>query len=447
MSQNLYPYSFAVFIARRSGGRRSRDAVIPWKGRERVGQDLLALAEDPGLSASDEYVFGQQALRRCLHLISEMRRIADVAPVACAITGRAVVETALVGAFVVLYGSEAGSVAGLMKSQRRYSRRLRDYFLGGNTVAALALLPEVSFVADPLRSEYDDAGQTPDLKRVCELLDKKSPFTGNLATQIYNETYSLLSNRYVHATPQSVGRYRDHAATSSAKGVPRFSVAPEFPTKSIIHAVLPVIGALASCLASVLGQATDYFDQWFREVNNVDGYDWSGSLARTAAVEGLAELAGLLSVGALNAVGITVRFLATADPMRSAAPAEQLLVACEVVDRARTALPVPLNHRKLAMLRVPRLVLRRRSPIPGDRAQCLSQGNAADDPQALLAALALVYAGLWPDDSDAVARRLADFDGTAPHEPGALTRLLSGRPRPSVRAVRARWREQVAKMN
>lgn len=69
---------------------------------------------------------------------------------------------------------------------------MRDYFLGGNSVAALALLPEVSFVADPLRSEYDDAKQTPDLKRICELLDEKPPFTGGLATQIYNETCSLL---------------------------------------------------------------------------------------------------------------------------------------------------------------------------------------------------------------------------------------------------------------
>lgn len=44
-----------------------------------------------------------------------------------------------------------------------------------------------------------------------------------------------------------------------------------------------------------------------------------------AAVEGLAELAGLPSADAVNAVGITVRFLATADPMLSAAPDEQLL--------------------------------------------------------------------------------------------------------------------------
>ena len=111
MNQSPYPYSFAVFIARRSGGRSSRDAVIARNGRERFGQDLLALAEDPRLSATDEYAFGQQALRRCLHLRSEMRRIADVAPVACALTGRTVVETAPVGAFAVLYRGEAGSVA------------------------------------------------------------------------------------------------------------------------------------------------------------------------------------------------------------------------------------------------------------------------------------------------------------------------------------------------
>lgn len=449
MSTHLRPYSFAVFIARRSGARRPRDPAVAPKDLDRFRRDLLALADDPRLAANEEHAFAQQALRRCIHLVSEMTQIARVAPVACALTGRAVVETALVGCFVVLYGDEAGGgVAGLMKSQRRYSRRLREYFLEGNTLAALALLPNVSFVAEPLRAEFDDAKQTPDLRRICELLDERPPFTGGLATQIYNETYTLLSNRYVHATPQSIRRYRDTGVSGNKKAAQRFAVASEFPTEAIRIAVLPTIGGLASCLASVLHEPPGYFDQWLREASSVDGYDWSGSLARWAAVEGLADLAQLPTVDALNAVGITIRVLAAADPMRSLEPAEQLLVASEVIDRARTALPERLKRGRF-MLQTRRLIVaRRRSPDPADRSALLSQGGAADDPQMLLAALALVFAGLWPDEPDRVAQYLVEFDDTAPHEPGAITRLLSRRPPllgPST--LRARWREQVSNMD
>lgn len=256
-----------------------------------------------------------------------------------------------------------------------------------------------------------------------------------------------MSNRYVHATPQSIGRYRDSAASAGARPAQRFAVVSEFPTEAIIHAVLPVIGALASCLANILDQPTGCFDQWLREANTVDGYDWSGSLARMAAVEGLAELTHLPNVDALNVVGITVRFLATTDAMRVAAPGEQLLVASEVIDRTRTALPKRLKHRRLHVLQAPHVLIGRRSPNPADRSELLSQGEAADDPQALLAALALVYAGLWPDDPGAVAQHLVDFDDTAPHDADALNRILSTRPPIALRTLRARWRQQVSKMN
>src|SRR6266851_5043650 len=263
MKSGLRPYSFSVFIARRSGLRSRRDPQIGRREKELFHSDLMELAQTRRVCGDAELEVAQLALRRSLHLVSEMARITDVAPEAAAMAGRSVVEQALVGSYLALYRAPGGGVAGLLKRQRGYAGKLREHFLKGDMVGALALLPKVSFVAAPLSSDLGSVTGAPDLRNICSLLDEKEPFkSGNLATLIY-------------------------------------------------------------------------YDVWLKEVNSIDGYEWSGSVARMAAVEGLTELVGLPSVYALNAAGFAVRALATADVMISSPPATQLIAACEILDRAK----------------------------------------------------------------------------------------------------------------
>src|SRR6266851_1410830 len=216
MKSGLRPYSFSVFIARRSGLRSRRDPQIGRREKELFHSDLMELAQTRRVCGDAELEVAQLALRRSLHLVSEMARITDVAPEAAAMAGRSVVEQALVGSYLALYRAPGGGVAGLLKRQRGYAGKLREHFLKGDMVGALALLPKVSFVAAPLSSDLGSVTGAPDLRNICSLLDEKEPFkSGNLATLIYYEAYAVLSNLVVHATPQALERHRRSATGSS----------------------------------------------------------------------------------------------------------------------------------------------------------------------------------------------------------------------------------------
>jgi len=438
------PYSFSVFIARRSGSRGSRTASFTRKEKAGFTSDMVRLAETKQVTGDHDLEGAQFALRRCLHLVSEMARIADIAPEAAAMVGRSVVECALIGSYLALH--KGGGAAGLMKKQRGHASALRSYFLTGDMVAALTLLPDVAFISDPLSAVLDAATGTPDLRSICSLLDNSEPFKeGKLATLLYYETYAALSNLVVHATPHSIERHR--RATIRLRGRHRqvFDPATTFSAGTLRHAVLPAIGGLCGCLARALDMPSDYYDAWLKEVGSVDSYEWSGSIVRTAAVEGLTELVELPGVYALNTAGFAVRAVATLDTMISAPPAEQLIVACEIIDRARVMMRRP---RPLPIGLVASYALIRRSyrSHASDETRDIASGHAAEHPQALLAALALIYAGLWPDNPDVVDERLVAFDQTGPHDPTAFEQLVSRTKRRHMKNIRKKRKDQIAKM-
>jgi hypothetical protein len=446
MRSRLRPYSFFVFIARRSGSRPQYLSTLGHREVTQFWSGVRQLAATTRVEGDEELEVAQLALRRCLYLVSEMTRVTEVAPEAAAMAGRSVVESALVGSYLALHRATGASAAGLMKRQRGQARQLRDYFLKGDMIGAIELLPEVSFISAPLKPALTTAAGTPDLRNICSLLDEREPFhEGKLATQLYYETYAALSNLIVHATPQSFERYRKSRIRAKGRGPTVYGPATTLPVQTLRHAVLPAIGGLCGCLARSLDMPADYYDLWLKEAGSVDGYEWSGSIVRTAAVEGLAELVELPSVYALNAAGFAIRALATLGTMINASSADQLMASSEIIDRARTIRRRPglLPLRLLASLS---LISRSYSPRASDKTGEIATGCAAEHPQALLASLALVYAGLWPDNAETVNERLDAFDKTAPHELGVLGRLRSQARRQDVRNMHKKWRDQVTRM-
>jgi len=406
---------------------------------------MLRLAETQQVNGNDDLEGAQLALRRCLYLTSEAARIADIAPEAAAMVGRSVVEHALIGSYLALY--RGGAAAALMKKQRGHARALRDYFLKGDMVAALTLLPSVSFISEPLNVALDSATGMPDLRAICSKLDKNEPFkTGAFASLLYFETYAILSNFVIHATPHSIERHRWAAIKVRGKHRQVFKPPSTFSIKTIEHAVMPAIGGLCGCLARALGMPSTYYDAWLQEADSVDGYEWSGSIARTVAIDGLVELVGLPDTSTLNAAGLAIRVLATLGTLISASPAEQLIVASQVIDRARV-MSTRSRFLPLRLMSASSLIFRPDIPArESDKTPDIAGGQAAEHPQALLAALALIYAGLWPDDPQIVEERLIDFDQDAPCEWNALKQLASRTSRKDIRNMHKKWRDQVIGM-
>jgi hypothetical protein len=445
MNYRQGPYSFSVFIARRSGARAPRERGVSRKEKALFTSDMAQLAETKEVIGDPELEGAQLALRRCLHLSSEMARIVDVAPDAAAITGRSVVEHALIGSYLALYRAAGGGAAGLMKKQRGHASGLRDYFLKGDMLGALSLLPEISFVSAPLSPTLDAVTGMPNFHQICFLLDEKEPFVrGKLATMLYYETCAPLSNLLIHPTPHSLERHRQSHLVIRRRNPNFFGPSTAFSDNTLQYAILPAMGGLCSCLARALRMPTDYYDMWLREAGSVDGYEWSGSIARTVAVGGLVELVGLPNVHALNAAGLATRMLATADIMMNANSDDQLLAASEIIDRARakTRWPAHPGLRLIASM----ALIRPRSSQSIDNTKAIATGHAAGHPQALLAALALVYAGLWPDEPSIVSARLDAFDREAPHESTALETMLSRISPKDARSMRKKWKNQVAMM-
>jgi len=403
------------------------------------------LARTTKVCGNPELEMAQLALRRSLHLSSEAARIFRVAPDAAAMAGRSAVEHAVLGSYFASYRAERGGTAGLLKKQRRNASKLREYLLDGEMLGALALLPEVSFIAAPLNPTLDNVTGTPDLRTICSLLDQREPFKeGNIATRIYYETYAALSNLIVHATPHSLERSRRARLVIRPWGRKIFEPIKMFPEETLEFAIMPVIGGLCGSLARALDLPTRYYDIWLKEFVSIDGYEWSGSIARMAAVDGLTELVELPSVNALDAAGFAIRTLGTLSTMIAATPSTQLVASSEVIDRARAK-----NWPRWPPLRLitsPRLLVRPHSATESDQTATIASGHAADHPQALLAALALVYAGVWPDNAAELSKRLDMFDRTAPHESSVLKKIVSSTRRESFKELRKRRRNQISRM-
>ena len=395
--QSGRPQTFAVFIARRSGRRP------PFTGHKatlakalRIKLDLLRLGATRQTKADPALELARLALRRSLYLIGEMQRTERSSPEASAMLARSVVETALTGSFLALHRGDAAQR--LIKKQSRPAKRIRDRFLRGDTLAALALLPEVSYLTGPLSSDLGTVKEAPDLASISAWLDSHPPFNrGSLATLLYEETYTPLSNFVEHPTPNALSRY----AKTRLLGfrLPRlYAPAPAFSSKTLMYVALPSVGALASTLSAALGRNHNHFDDWALEAVSVDGYMWTASPVRSLAVRGLGEMAGLDRTWKLNLVGYAVRLLAVSDEMRNATEAMQFVAAVEVIDRARR--PIRLAG---TFLLGPHSEFRRRittlhqteDHAPG----LITDDTITEDPQGLLAALALAYAGLWPDES------------------------------------------------
>lgn len=439
------PYGFAVFIARKSGSRTPAAPSMSGDWKKRFMQEVVQLTETTTVNGNADLEAAQQALRRCFYLSKEMFSIADMAPESAAMTGRSIVENALLGSYLALYEAGGERVAGFLKKQRGHAQKLREYFFEDDMLGALGLIPEISFIARPLDSSLDAITGAPDLRTLCARLDEKEPFSrGGLATLIYNETYAALSNIIVHANPQTLNR---HDSTRIAHSRKKLNISrPEgvFVAKSLQFSILPAMGGLCGSLARALNMPSDLYDRWLNEVNTVDGYEWSGSLVRTAAVSGLAELANLPDVYALNAAGYATRVLATHDAMLNASNANQLIAACEIIDRARQLRRRPKVF-AFRMLAYSSLILQPCRTAASDRTPKLVEGNGATDPQVLLAALALVYAGIWPDDTRLVNDRLEAFDSSAPHHPHALEKMAINA-RTNFKDLPKRWRNQVDRM-
>jgi hypothetical protein len=390
-------------------------------------EQLLQLLRRDIDQNSQGLLFAQLALSRCMYLVSELMSIERKAPEAAMALDRSIVETALVGSYLALEADEDTAIR-MMKGMHTYARRLRQRFLSSAPIGALALMPEVPLIAKAMASEVEAVRKQRDLYSMCVKLDQHPPFSdGALATLLYEESYAVLSNHVVHPTVLSLSRHRSgpHLPWTPMPGP--WDVLFNTTGRALKHAVRPssleVKGAghvasasmiaLGAALARGLGEPSELLDRGAQDVRGIDGYWWSGSPARMNAALDLARMADLPTRTALNAVGFLVRVLAASDAFQSLCSDDQLICASEVIDRVRA------QQRHLS-----RLPLARASSRPRGHAQTstVCAAGAASNSQALLAALALVYAGQWPDSPEAVQDRLEAFDRAMPHrEDLALT--------------------------
>lgn len=434
--------SFTVFIARKSGNR-SRLQPVPRPARLmawRTAIQVYRLAVIGKARRTPELELAQLALRRCLYLTRELGRLHHSAPEAAIMVARSIIETALAGSYLSIHG--AGGAQRMMKKQSGAARRLRDRFLAGDPLGALALLTEIDLIATPLSPTLANVQKTENFDQICRELDKHPPFSsGALATLLYEESYSLFSNHVEHPTPQSLRRHARRVISLGGHGPRLFRPTKLAPQNTIDHVVLPAIGALCSCITRSIGKPYALLDQWTSEAAGADGYLWTGSPARTLAASELAHLAGLPSLRTLNWYGLSVRAIGMLDVMLQSSDADQLVIACELLDRSRK---FPYLLTVILPKIWPKSILSRLRTT--DQAETIAKGNATDHPQALLAALALVYAGLWPDDSKLLTTRLEAFDASAPYPTGLLDQLVRSVAPSDVKRLRARHRSQILRM-
>lgn len=410
------PQSFTVFVARRSGRRfeveksaanRLDGLRFHWQLRYLAGTDARPPVDGIGLA--------QLALRRCNYMLGEMFAIEHRAPEASSLAARSVIETALIGAYLALnphVGDE------FVKKQASFSRRLRNRMLAGDMEGVLAVLADVDFLADPLKPQLKPVPAAPSFAQIASWLDQHPPFSRHgLATHLYDEAYSFLSNYVEHPTPMSLGRHRNvrrHRLTWR-----RFRPSEPVAPLTLTHAAVPAVAALASCLASVQGRSTDLADRAASEALSADGYWWSGSLLRGAAAASLFTSAGLTRTRA-DVIGFAVRILAHNDAMRNSSDAEQLVATLEAVEIAKsTAAMVQMLWSRPAPSWIDTDAWRRRLP----------EGGLIYDPAGVVAALLLVYSGLWPSEPASLDRRFADAASAAIQvPPNALARVLTTDP-------------------
>jgi hypothetical protein len=417
------PQSFTVFIARRSG--RRFEVQPPGASRFEgltVMRQLRNLANTDVSRMPEDLLLAQLALRRCLYMLREMISIERRAPEACSLTARSIIETALVGAYLALNEDVADR---LLKKQASFSRRLRGRILAGDTTGILAVMAAANFLSDPLDDRLDEVAAAPSFAQIATWLDQRPPFSSTrLASHLYDEAYSFLSNYVEHPTPMSLARHqgvRRHRLSSR-----RFRPASPVAALTLTHTAMPAVAALASCIASRLGKDPTQLDRMASEAISADGHWWSGSPLRSAAATALFASAGLTRPRA-DTVGFAMRMLAHRDALRNAPDTEQLVTALEAVEAARS----------IAAL----LQMFRWKPIPSHvdlgRWRRVSGEDLVEDPASVVAALLLSYAGLWPADSEGLRLRLAAASaGASAVTPGALDRILATDPPPLREAMR-----------
>lgn len=409
------PQSFTVFVARRSGRRFEVErSPANWLEGLRFRWELRYLAGSGAQPPVDGVGLAQLALRRCNYMLGEMLAIERRAPEASSLVARSVIETALIGAYLALnphFGDR------FFKKQASFSRRLRNRLLAGDMEGVLTVLADVDFLADPLKPHLEPVPAAPSFAQIASWLDHHPPFSRQgLATHLYDEAYSFLSNYVEHPTPMSLGRHqnvRRHRLTSR-----RFRPSAPVAPLTLTHTAVPAVAALASCLASVQGRSTDLVDRAASEALSADGHWWSGSPLRRAAAVSLFTSAGLTRTRA-DVIGFAVRILAHNDAMRNSSDAEQLVTTLEAVETAKsTAAMVQMFRSRPAP-----------SWVDTDAWRRVPAGGLVDDPGGVVAALLLAYSGLWPSEPASLDRRLAGAASAAIRvPPNALTRVLATDP-------------------
>ncbi|MCX6400407.1 MAG: hypothetical protein NTX33_10820 [Propionibacteriales bacterium] len=440
------PMNFAVFLARKSGERPLAGPPATWAERAEVRRTLTRLYNRYIPESEPSLRLAQLALIRCAHLTNEMTSIERIAPEASAMIARSVIETSLVGSYLA-YGDHDFADR-LLKRQAAPARRLLERIVVGDVHPGLDLLKEVRMIQGPLDSDLSEVRKLADLQTICRELDTKAPFSsGNLASLLYDEAYSALSEHVVHPTAESLRRHE--VAQNSGRLPPpalvrvailhprrwRLYIGPDrFDHVGAGWASTAAMIALAASLSRALAEPSALLDRGAQEIASNDGMSWSASPARMAAASQVAKHADL-SVASLNVAGSVVRTLAVTDAFRALSHSDQLVVALEVLDLCRS----PQGWLRVLGPRVSRFRRRDR-----DRAGSILGGAASSDPQAMLATLLLVYSSAWPDDPDTSRTRLSDFDGSSPHKAGALDRVLANSPRTSLKEALRRQKQQIS---
>lgn len=422
------PSTFTVFVARYAGARRTdRPALASRSVSRNMMREVRRLAEvdsggDPGLH------LGQLALRRCYYLIGEMFLVDRKHPEAGALLARAIIETALVGSYLVL---EPAVSERFVKKQASYSRRLRARILTTNRDELLDVLADVEFLAAPLADHLDTFKAAPDFAGMASQLDRHPPFQDTaLATYLYDEGYSFLSNYVEHPTPLSLARHS--RVLPYSRGWRRYSPRQRVHRMTLTHVASPGIGALASCIARRMGRDHTLFDEWALEAQYADGRTWPGSPLRYATVTATLESIDLNPLRA-NALGAILLSLGTADEFRFLTASEQLVAVLEAMRAAREQSAL-------------RRFLLGGQPIGGARPLNFLEVPSKElesDAEVTIAALFLAYAGLWPTDPGGLRDLIGlAAAGVADVEPGIFDRVSSER-RPTARIIRDRVRQRL----
>lgn len=409
-----------VFVARHAGRRFDSPQLDLPRGTRKsdLYRQLFRLtAVDPGADVGLE--FAQLSLRRSMYLLGEMLVSEKRAPEAASLLARAVIEHALVGSYLAV---TPGVSDRFIKKQAKHARRLRNRILTGDGNEVLDLLAESTFLTTPLAPALDSEKAAPDFAQIAAQLDNHEPFKqlGGLATLLYDESYSFLSNYVEHPTPLSLGRHRRMTRWLLWR---RYRPSQRVHKFTLLHTAMPAVGALASCIARRHGLPHAIFDAIAAEGAHVDGFDWAGSPLRYATVTATLEVAGLNRARA-DLLGFLLQVYAVIDALRDASPAEQLVVSLEGIESGK-------SWRTLFLLLGGRV-------SPGLRSNALKSSTKSTEAEIAVAALYLAYAGVWPKEPDTLKATLEQALVGAKSVPsGALRRVIKSRP-PSLRETISR---------